>query len=180
MSNQEFMQELKKRLKRLPFDEQREAVEYYEGYLADGGEISETPSEVAMKIVSEFAENSEKSNGFTKTWVVLLTIFASPIALPILAAIGAVAFAIVVSAGSIIVSLWATGFALFVAGIATVFCACAIIGQSIATMVFFLGLGLIMIALGFFLSIATIKLSKKSFDGIAKLFNKLLTRRVAR
>jgi len=38
MNRHEFIAQLKKKLRKLPFDEINEAVDYYEGYFDDAGE----------------------------------------------------------------------------------------------------------------------------------------------
>jgi len=63
MSRHDFIAQLQKKLRKLPFDEVKEATDYYEEYFDDAGEENEqavleelgSPSAVASHIIANFA-----------------------------------------------------------------------------------------------------------------------------
>ena len=194
MTGNEFKRQLKKHLHGLPHEETIAAIEYYEEYISDAGEGNEeaavaklgTPAEVASQIIADFAvkpvEESKKSakKGMSKVWIVILAIFASPIALPMAISAAAVAFALLVSLFAIFLSFAVTGIALLAAGIAYFIVGIIIIVQDIPMTLFMAGCGLLAAGLGLALTKITVKLSKISFDWVAQVFGKFILRRTAK
>ncbi len=120
MTKKEFLDDLNKRLKRLPEQERSDAIKFYEEYFDEAGAENEqkviaelrSPAHIASKILFEYAEKEASSvkvfkkkedrksdsakDGVKAVWFTILGIFAAPIAIPL-----AIAFAIVVVALSI-------------------------------------------------------------------------------
>ncbi len=98
MSKEEYMRQLKERLKRLPKEDFANAVEYFEEYFAEAGEENEgkaikdlgTVQEAADQIIRDMALNYSKEpvknvrSGINGLWVAVLALFAGPLALPLL------------------------------------------------------------------------------------------------
>lgn len=190
MNRNEYMEQLKKRLNKLPFDETKEAVDYYEQYFDDAGEenaqavIAElgSPSDVAAQILAEFAikgidERKTAKRGLSGVWFVILALFASPVALPLALAAVIVVLAIVIVMLAIILSVGATGLALFVTGVMCAVLSIPILLQSFSTFMFYLGMGLILFGVGGAIIIAITALSKKCFGWLAKGVGKFVLRR---
>ena len=193
MNRYDFINELKNKLRKLPYDEITEAINYYEGYFDDAGAENEqavlaelgTPSAVASQIIADFAVKSadtEKpgNKNWRTTWLVILALFASPIAIPIAIAVGAVALSLVVALSAVIFSFFAAGFGVTVGGIASVLAGLLVVFQSIPTTLLFLGMGLILLGIGTAIGIGTVALSKKCFNWLTKSVGGFILRRKAK
>jgi len=131
MTKSEFLSQLTHKLRALPESDQRDALDYYEGYISDAHDESEAirmlggPSEVAATILSNYVSQNPKpygskpattKRGKLKTaHIALLAIFAVPIGIPLAAA----AFGLIVGLLTIIFSVAVTGIALLIAGVWT-------------------------------------------------------------
>ena len=193
MSRHEFIDELKRRLRKLPYDEIKEAVDYYEGYFDDAGEENEqaalaelgSPAAVASQIIANFAvkeadvDQPVKKN-WRSIWLVILALFASPIAVPVALAVGAVALALVISLLAVIISFFAAGVSVFAGGLASAAAGLFVIFQSVPTTMLYFGVGLILLGIGAAIVTATITLSKKCFTWLTKLVGGFILRRKAK
>jgi len=190
MNRNEFIKELKKKLRKLPFDEIKEAVDYYEGYFNDAGEDNEqavlaelgSPAAVASHIIAAFAIKESETEGSGKkkwrvAWLVILSIFASPIAIPLALSAGVVAIVLIVTLSAVLISFFAAGAAMFVSGIACVVAGFLVIFQSVPTTLFYLGAGLMLLGIGAAATIATTKLSKICFNWLTKKVGSFILRR---
>lgn len=189
MNREQFMAELKERLKRLPFDELKNAIDYYEEYFDEAGEEAAlrqlgTPAEVASQIISEFAEKSlstrVKKPKTSIGWSVLLGIFAAPIALPLTFAFIMVIFALIIVIFAFVFSIGVSGLTFLVAGIVSLVSSIVVLATDFATGIVLMGVSFTLIGLGYLLGHATMVLSKASVRGITKLMTKFLQRRGGR
>ncbi|OQB23278.1 MAG: hypothetical protein BWY11_02002 [Firmicutes bacterium ADurb.Bin182] len=190
MNRQEFMNRLREALKKLPDNEKQAALEYYREYFDEAGPENEQqvvdslglPEQVAAEIYAETAiRNMEKpgsaaKKGASAVWLILLAIFASPIALPIAIALAAVLLALIVALFAIIFALFIAAIALVAAGIAAPFTIGGFFG-SFAGAVSGLGVSLFVIGAGVACCVFVIWVFKSAFKGIAKLFSKTITGR---
>ena len=191
MNRHEFIDELKKKLRKLPYDEIKEAVDYYEGYFDDAGEENEqatldelgSPSAVASQIIANFAvkeadsgETSSKKSWRT-TWLVILALFASPIAIPIALSVGIVALSLVITFSAVIISFFATGAALAIGGVVSIIAGFLVVFQSFASTMLYVGAGLVLMGVGAAIIIGTTILSKKCFRWLAKKVGGFILRR---
>jgi len=187
------MNQLKNHLRKLPYDEVKEAVDYYEQYFDDAGEENEqaviqelgSPSAVASQVIASFAvkggdEGKSAKRGFSTAWLVMISIFASPIALPLALAAVVIAFALVIVLFSVLLSIGATGVGLAAGGVASMITGIVLIAQSFPTALFFFGLGMAIAGCGWALILWTIRLSKISFNALAKKMGKFILRRNAK
>lgn len=141
MTKSDYLEQLSHKLRVLPESERRDAVEYYDGYISDADDeaaaISSlgTPGEVAANILANYVTGNTAENsptevtlsgppaktpwyaGIKTTWVVILALFAVPIGVPLAIAVAAVAFALVITLGSLILAFAFTGVAFVIAGI---------------------------------------------------------------
>jgi uncharacterized membrane protein len=190
MNKEQFMLQLREELRRLPSDEADSAMEYYEEYLEEAGPENEaatiaswgTPAKVASKISAEYEmkqviANKSDKKGLSAVWVVILAIFASPIAIPVAAALAIVVLALalvviilVAALGIIALSFAFSGLICVAAGIST-------IASSFPTFLFFTGAGLFLAGAGIAMCPFIARVSKSGFLTIVKLFNKYLLRR---
>jgi len=190
MNKSKFIEELKKRLGKLPYDEVKEAIDYYEGYFDDAGEANEqavlaelgSPASIASQIIASYAvkeagtEGSGKKNWRT-SWLVVLALFASPIAVPLVIAAGAVALSLIIALSAVVFSFFAAGAAVFFSGLACVIVGMLVVFQSVPTTLFVVGVGLILLGIGAAIFIATVKLSKKCFKWLTKVIGGFILKR---
>ena len=167
MNKNEFLDELRRRLDRLPNGDIARSLDYYTEMIDDrmeDGLLEEeavaavgTPSEVAAAILQEMpliklVKARKTPQTKRPVWVTVLLILGSPLWLSLVIA----AFAVVLS---IAVTVWSVLFALWVSAVA--FCLCAPLGLlylpvyaalgSFGTGVFLLGAGLFLSGVGLFL-----------------------------
>ena len=190
MKKEEFLLQLRKSLSKLPQNEVDDALEYYEEYLNEAGTENEeatiaswdSPERIASQITAEYAmkqlaiEPSAKK-GLSTVWLVLLAIFASPVAIPLAASLAAVVFALLVVLISLIFSLACISVSFAAGGIMSVIVGFCLIAQSTQTAALYIGTGLFLAGAGAALFPCVILLSKKGFHAIATLCSKYLPRR---
>ena len=191
MDRNNFILELRKHLRSMEKSEMEDAISYYEEYFAEAGVDSEenviadlgSPEEVAMKVLSEYTmKNTESDESSAKKWskmiwVVILGIFASPVALPVAIAVIISILAVIIACIAVILSVFAASLAIFVSGIATLIMGASLFMSDFATSIFFIGSGIIMAGIGILLFLGTFILSKFSLKGISVLIAKYFIRR---
>ena len=193
MNRIEFIEEHKKKLRKLPFDEIKEAVDYYEGYFDDAGEENEqtviselgSPSAIASQIIASFAIKEADTEGSGKkkwrtTWLVILALFATPIAVPLAISAGVLALVLIITMSAVIITLFASGIAIFAAGIASIVAGVLVAFQSFPTTLLYVGVGLMLSGAGAAMFIATMKLSKICFSWLTKKIGGFILRRKAK
>lgn len=190
MNREQFLARLGSRLKRLPPEDREDALEYYKEYLDDAGPENEaatisawgTPEQVASQILADYAVKQgdgkpTAKRGLSTAWTVVLAIFASPIAVPVAAAIFCVMLALIVAVAAVILAAGACAAALAVGGVMSVGAGLWVTFRSFPTMLFFVGAGLFCAGAGIALFLFVAWLSKTGFLWIAKQFGKVLSRR---
>ncbi|MDR0501013.1 MAG: DUF1700 domain-containing protein [Coriobacteriales bacterium] len=194
MTKAEFLYELRKRLKKLPAAEIEAAMSYYEEYFAEAGAQSiqdeqeliarmGTPAQVASTIIGEYAtkvmyeHNIEKKNSSLKTmWIVILAVFASPIAIPLALTAVVLVFAFLLCIFSVYLSFFAAAVALIVGGLTCFFLGIiALFAEPIYGIVM-LGYALVCLSLGLALFLGMVKLTHLTIRGITYMFASLLKR----
>lgn len=187
MSKEKFINELRSKLRRLPKEEVDNVIAYYLDYFEDAGKDEEevvkeldSPSTIASQILADYAfspdTEEKKTSSLNKISLIVLSIFAAPIALPLTFAFVMVLFAMLIvvvalifSFGAVAVALFASGIAAFVAGILVFF-------QGPATGIFYIGVGLIVIALGIFAGIGIKALVPNVFSVIRNMTTSFLSK----
>ncbi len=137
MNKTEFMNVLSDKLHGLPKDDYEDAINYYTEFFMDGDIDDETdvipivgaPENVARKILDDALvsqirngntddNNSKSKSSMSKTiLLIILSIFAAPIALPLAIAAVAVVFAVAVSCFAVLISIVVAFLAVIVSGI---------------------------------------------------------------
>jgi len=186
LNRTEFISQLKRQLRKLPFDEIKEAVDYYEQYFDDAGAENEqtvllelgSPAAVASEIIAAFAvKDVEKKRGLSKAWMAILAAFASPLITPFALVVIILAVILVVLMVAIVIAVGGTGVSLILTGIASLVTSVPIAGQGFPTALFFFGLGLTASGIGLAIITGTVQLAKKSFNKLAKGMGKFVLRR---
>lgn len=192
MNRQEYMEELKKKLSKLPKDDFDKAIDYFEEYFEDAGKENElqaiedlgNPKEAADQIVRELAMDNERNleakndikKGLSGIWIAILAICASPIALPIVIAVIAIVFALVVSIVSVLFSFGVSGIALIVAAFVSIIAGFTMIGKSIPVFMVIFGSGLLCAVIGFWIMYASYLLTRKFFYWIVVAFSRMISK----
>lgn len=187
MNKEEFLAGLKKSLKRLPPEDASDAMEYYEEYLEDAGPENEAaalaawgpPERVAAQLNAEYAmkrvnEQPSAKKGLSTVWVVILAVFASPVAVPVAALIACAMLLLVLAEAVVILFMWAGAVLLAACGVLTFVMGLCLLFVNFPTAVFYIGAGLFLAGAGTALFPPSIWLSKKGFGLTAKLFGKIL------
>ena len=204
MTRTEYIEQLRRRLRVLPEEELRDALNYYDEYLREAGndqtqaiERLGPPAEVAAQILadyvmkkpSDFAEydsgdgterlgEKRGSKGGIKTvWAVLLAVFALPIGLPLAISVAAVAFSLLTAVFAVIFSFGATGVGLIAASAAMLVGGVFAVAQNIAVAIGLVGGALVMAGVGIILLKAAIWMSRAGFGGIGRIIGGFILRR---
>jgi len=203
MTNEEYIAELRRRLRALPEDDARDAIEYYENYLSDAGDDAQgaiaslgSPAELAATVLAEYAvkeppqENISGENDsppkytpytpksdFKIAWAIILAVFAAPIALPLAIAVVAVALSLLVSLVAVVISFGAAGLGLIIGGVLYFFAGFTFFGEGVGAVLMYIGSGLFAVGVGSLMLWATVALSKYGVGGIIKLVGKIILRR---
>ncbi|MCL1844407.1 MAG: DUF1700 domain-containing protein [Defluviitaleaceae bacterium] len=194
MSKAEYLAKLAQKLRVIPENERRDALEYYDGYISDAEDESAaisqlgTPGEVAAIILANHFSGEEKSqssqspqsneaadytpdasesafSGMKTALIVILSMFAAPVALPIVVVLAALGFALVMVLVSLIIAFAATAFGLFLGGLASILFFPLLLFRDFGYAVFLLGNGLISVGLG----ILFVKLTTVVMRGFPKI-----------
>jgi len=185
-----FLTELQRKLKGLPESEVMAAVAYYDEYLSEAGPENEaaaiaelgSPAEVAAGIMGDYVyadttgDKKTTRKGFDAIWLVVLGIFASPIALPLAIFLVGLIFGILLAAVSVVFSLFLTAAIMLVAGIAYLGTGFFTLFFNIPTGFVTIGSGLVLSAVGATMMIVMIWLTKHIVNGVARGGAKLLQR----
>ncbi|HIY91918.1 DUF1700 domain-containing protein [Companilactobacillus sp. HBUAS56275] len=190
-----YIDEFKIYLHQLSEDEQQDVIEFYREYIIDAklntsdAIINElgTPKNLARKVLADYSikmseqnyqnvDNGHISNNdrfkrnLTMIGLVLLALMASPIALPI-AFIVILMLALVIGLGALFIFLFLFLVAVsVVCGIGAIFIGFSVILQSFATTIFYVGAGLLILGVDFFLIPITIALFKWFFSVVVIFF----------
>ena len=168
MTQQQFLRALSRKLRGVPAPEREEALRYYKEYLqeaaldpqADVTPLVGTPEECARGILADSLIRKEQSanvkSGWESFWLVVLGIFAAPVALPLAIA----ALVLVIAAG---LGLAGGGVGMLVM---TFFAPSAAQGLIVA------GYGLLMISVGVLMVIGTAVLWALVVRGMASLLRR--------
>ncbi|MDO5575170.1 MAG: DUF1700 domain-containing protein [bacterium] len=192
MTKEEYMGELRKKLKRLPKDNFNQAIEYFEEYFAEAGEENTaqaiedlgSPQMAADQIIMDVAVDNSKTKeakkdvrkGVNGVWVVILAIFASPIALPVVLVVVLLLLAFMLVVISLLVALGLTGAALAIAAPVAVLGALSTMMNNVPVALVCVGIGLLSLSLGALAIYASYLLIRKFLYWIVLIFGKKLAK----
>lgn len=178
MNKQEFIKQLKIKLKNLPQDELDNAIEYYTEYFEDANiddnvDVTKelgTPSQIASQLFADYAVKDKPSkNNISSIWFIILAIFAAPIALPLtfaaIVVIGSLAFAgfmLIAAMGITVLAMVFTGVVVFISSF-------SIISKTFAGALLIMGIGCALAGI----SILCVNVILSLFNWFIKLIVKL-------
>ena len=199
MTRQEYMEELKKYLKRLPQEDFDNAIEYFSEYFEEAGpekeqqvmrelgEPKEAARELFLNLLQESVEHDEdiveekapvlKGKRRSPGKIILLAFLvlcASPVSLALLAFVCAV----ILTVAAVIFSIAITGIAAMAGGIVTIGVGVSLILKSAAAACMMVGGGFLMTGLGILAGLLTVYICKWCANGIGRLVNRLVRKKV--
>lgn len=208
MTRQEYMEQLKKYLKRLPKEDYENAIEHFSEYFDEAGpqkeqqvmkelgEPKEAARELLLNLLQESVENDqdiveekaavqpEAASGGKKRspgkiiLLAILVLCASPVSLALLVGVLAVLLAVVVTATAVIFSLGITSIAATAGGIVTVGFGATLVLKSAAAACMMIGGGFLMAGIGILAGVLTIYICKWCANGIGRLVNRFVRKKV--
>lgn len=208
MTRQEYMEQLKKYLKRLPKEDHENAIEYFSEYFDEAGlqkeqqvmkelgEPKEAARELLLNLLQESVENDqdiveekaavqpEAASGGKKRspgkiiLLAILVLCASPVSLALLVGVLAVLLAVVITATAVIFSLGITSIAATAGGIVTVGFGATLVLKSAAAACMMIGGGFLMAGIGILAGVLTIYICKWCANGIGRLVNRFVRKKV--
>ncbi len=201
MTRKEYMEQLKKYLKRLPKEDYDNAIEYFSEYFDEAGPENEqqvmeelgSPKEAAgellLNLLQESTEGKDKEDTPAKRkksspWKIILLAFlvlcASPVSLALLVAALGVLIAVVVVIAAVIFSMGVTSIATTAGGIVVVGFGSTLILKSLAATCMMVGGGFFIAGAGILIGIFTIYVCKWCTTGIGHLVNRFVRRKAGK
>lgn len=188
MNKQEYMEQLKKRLRRLPKEDFERAVEYFEEYFAEAGAMHEaeaiedlgSPREAAEQIIRDMAlDYSEEpvknvKGGFHGLWVAFLALCAAPLALPLMLAGVCVAASVLIAVLAVLFAILVVGACSVLAGPVTLIAGFTVAWKSIPVFITCVGLGFMFTGLGAMLTYGMYQLCRKFLSWSLRTFARML------
>ncbi|MFA5481495.1 MAG: DUF1700 domain-containing protein [Bacilli bacterium] len=199
MKKQEFLDELRRQINNLPYDEVEKTISYYDEIISDRmeeGELEEeiveslgSPQNIARDlqanqpfstIIKRQVENFKKRDSDNTALVILLIVFGFPIWFPIVTSGLSILASIFATLLGLIVALWAASIGIGVGGVAALIGSpIGFIGAGMPTGFFSIGIGIALIGasilaiiVSIFATKGIIKLIKMLVHAIKKLFVK--------
>ena len=187
MNTNEYIKNLSYHLRKMPAQEREDAISYYREYLEDAGIQTEEEAvsifgpapQLAAGIkadsaMRDFDEGAPKvKKGISAVWLAILGVFAIPVGVPLAIAAFVIIIAILIVIFSVIISFFAVAISFIAGGAASIILGFWVITSGPMTTLFLIGSGLVLMALGYFIWIFMVWLSKVSLKGIATLFNRI-------
>lgn len=188
MNKEKFINELRRKLKRLPKEEVDNVIAYYLDYFQDSGKDEkevllelDPPSVIASQILSEHAFNDDytkdtNKGSLNKLMLIILAVFAAPIALPLSLAFILVLLSLVIVVVALGLSFAAIAGAGFLAGGVTFLAGIVVLFKGPATGLFYMGMGLMVIGVGILVALGIKAMFPIVFSGIRNITNKFLNK----
>ena len=193
MTRNEYMEQLKKYLKRLPKEDYDNAIEYFSEYFDEAGaeneqqvmkelgEPKEAAGELLLNLLQETTTHSPAKTKRSPGKIILLAFLvlcASPVSLALLIGALGVLFAVVVVIATVIFSLGVTCAATVAGGIMLSGFGATLIFKSVAAACMMVGGGFLMAGAGILIGVLTIYICKWCATGIGRLVNGFVRKKV--
>ncbi len=182
MTKNQFLSELKRKLRALPKEERDNAIEFYENYFNDAANEEEAlkklgdVNEIAANLILEFGEKKPNKKSGVSWITVLFAILSAPITLPLGFAGILLLGAGILTGGLFLFSLFLLFVGFLMAGLVSVFAIIPGFILNFPTGCFFLGMFLLSVSIAYFSLKFVVTLAKKFAmlinDAIKKLIHK--------
>lgn len=188
MTKTEYIEALKKQLRRLPKDDLQRALDYFEEYFADAGPEHEAqaiedlgePSVAADQIITTMAlANSREpvknvKKGVNAVRVGTLALFAIPIGLPLLLVVIAVILILLLAVFILLFAGLLAGVFLTATGPLCIIVSLTQLAADFPVFLCLIGMGLAFLGLGILIIYGMIVLTKRTLSGCARMFGRLI------
>ena len=197
-----YLQEVWQQLKGIPKDDAKELLEYYEEYFLDAGMSLEQveakygkPKKFAQQLMmTYYLDKDDEALASTEAevhpaagakprmrlvWLIILSLFASPLLVPLALGVLLAIVLVLLAILACLLAFYAAMIGLIVVGAGFVVTGFGVLTQSMATMDFFVGLGLLGIGLGLLLGLGTVKVTRLAFSAFVN-FVKWIGRKISR
>ena len=193
MTRNEYMEQLKKYLKRLPKEDYDNAIEYFSEYFDEAGaeneqqvmkelgEPKEAAGELLLNLLQETTTHSPAKTKRSPGKIILLAFLvlcASPVSLALLIGALGVLFAVVVVIAAVIFSLGVTCAVTVAGGIMLAGFGATLIFKSVAAACMMVGGGFLMAGSGILIGVLTVYICKWCATGIGRLVNGFVRKKV--
>lgn len=156
----EYLDEVFNELQELPEDDRFDLIQYYEEYFLDSGKTMEqilekygSPKQFALKLkINYFSELDDSDGGKVNTksskrqvrliWMVIIGLCASPLLIPLAIGFVAVVFGLMLALLAIIVAIYIGCISILGVGLFAIISGIGVLGQSVSSGLFFVGMGL--------------------------------------
>ena len=187
MNKVEYMTSLKKKLRHLPQEDLKKALEYFEEYFAEAGAENEiqaiedlgTPEVAVEQLITNLAiSNTEEPvknirKGLNRIWIGVLSIFAAPIALPVAAVIALAVLLVILAIFLVIFGFFLVGITGLIICPVSIIVSFTQIGTDIGVFLNLFGMGFFTGGLGLLALIGSIKSFKTAMNKSIGLFGKI-------
>ena len=195
MTRKEYMEQLRKYLKRLPKEDYENAIEYFSEYFDEAGaeneqqvmkelgEPKEAAGELLLNLLQETTTHSPAKTKRSPGKIILLAFLvlcASPVSLALLIGALGVLFAVVVVIAAVIFSLGVTCAVTVAGGIMLAGFGATLIFKSVAAACMMVGGGFLMAGSGILIGVLTVYICKWCATGIGRLVNGFVRKKVQR
>ena len=183
LSRQEYLSQLENKLMTLPEHERKNAVNYYDNYIASSGDEAITigklgaPSEVAADILAGYVKRSNQPPPESRApkrdpnaWLIfaIIAIFAFPAVI----GLGGGLIGVIAGLSGALIAFAVSGFTMIITGAVSVFLSLYVLFQDTGFGLIVAGTGLVLIGLG----ILFVKLTFAAFSWGISLARKLIRR----
>ena len=201
MTRKEYMEQLKKYLKRLPKEDYDNAIEYFSEYFDEAGPENEqqvmeelgspkeATGELLLNLLQESTEGKDKEDTPAKRkksspgkiiLLAFLVLCASPVSLALLVAALGVFIAVVVVIAAVIFSMGVTSIATIAGGVVVAGFGSTLILKSAAATCMMVGGGFFIAGAGILIGIFTIYVCKWCTTGIGHLVKRFVRKKVGK
>ncbi|MEQ7276040.1 DUF1700 domain-containing protein [Enterococcus thailandicus] len=174
----EYLSEVLNELQEITEADRFDLIQYYEEYFLDSGktvdEILEeygTPKQFALKLkINYFSEaddlgqeevqQSSPKRQMRLIWLIVLGLFASPILIPLALLFVAVLVGLIIALFAVIFSIYVVCIVILGVGVVMTLAGLMVLGQSIVSGLFFVGLGLFATGAAIFFTPILVRLTK--------------------
>ena len=181
MNKTDFLARLLKNIRYLPIEEKEAAFVYYSELFEEDLNMAKTldPEEVARNIVGDYAKKESKNSkeGLSKILIIILSIFAAPMALPMIIVVASPIFVLSVVVATVIFKIVITSSVFLLTGLFSVFRSFMFMPTSFFDFAFVLSSGITFIGIGLMLlpfSLHILKITTRKFQSI---FSRILKRK---
>jgi len=198
LTKDEFLSQLGYKLRVLPKNERRDALEYYEGYLSDADDertaIAQlgSPGEVAAIILADHVEKGvdlgraegggfwrrlkSGGGGIRAAWMIILALFALPFGLPFIIVMALIPFMLFIFLGTFVITFGALSISFFGAGIVSMILSPFVLVQEFSFGLVVVGTGVLLTGLGILMG-KFLLFSMSGFGALAKAISRSIRRR---